>query len=71
MSHLPKDCDHVMSAWTTFETINVLGERIFQYQRVCYQCPHIEVEEGAMIEPDQASTFKYAKRQEVPDAPDD
>ena len=68
MSHLPQVCDHVLSAWTPTERVNEAGDRTFVFQRCCYQCPFVEEESGAIIEP---SPMRYARIQGVSGEPDD
>ena len=69
MSHLPIVCDHVLSAWTTTERVNEAGDRLFVFQRCCYQCPFVEEESGAIIE--DPTPMLYAKVQDMHEQPDD
>lgn len=69
MSHEPRVCEHILSAWTTAERTNEAGERLFVFQRHCFQCPHLEESSGAIAEP--AEPFTFAKILESRSEPDD
>lgn len=68
MSHGPRVCDHVLSAWTTAERVNEAGERSFVFQRKCYQCPFVEEESGAIVEEPLRPEYRYV--QNVNEEPD-
>lgn len=44
-------CNHVMSSWSTEERVNEVGEKVFVFERHCFQCPLVETEAGAIVEP--------------------
>jgi len=55
MSHAPRQCpdgEHVWSSWSTEEVISEAGERSFQLQRKCYQCPLIQTERAMIANDD-------------------
>jgi len=68
MSHHPLECEHVWSSWSTVESVNAAGEQMFVFQRHCFQCPCVEEQAGAIVEP---SEMRYTKILEAGSEPDD
>lgn len=69
MTHQPRECDHVLSAWTTDERTNEAGERLLVFRRRCFQCPFVEESSAAITEPPEP--FHYAKTLDAGSEPDD
>lgn len=68
MSHLPQECDHNYTSWTTEERINAAGDRCFYFAHHCTICGHVDERGAAIVEPQE---LRYAKTLEAGSEPDD
>lgn len=51
MSHVPKECDHNWTSWTTEEAVNGAGDPEYIFLRRCTLCHKVQTEHGAIVEP--------------------